>query len=72
MSILVEDEQKTVQEGLNVLTKHLPPSKVARLLSIWRVGDGDYAKERRKLFVGKSVGDLFRAASSIEKRGRKR
>jgi hypothetical protein len=38
MSIVVENEQETVQQGLAVLNKNLPPSKVAQLLSIWRVG----------------------------------
>jgi hypothetical protein len=72
MSIVVENEQETVQEGLEVLTKNLPPSKVARLLSIWRVGRGDYTAERRKLIAGKTVGELFTEARALEKHGRKR
>lgn len=72
MSIVVENEQKTVQQGLAVLNKNLPPSKVARLLSIWRVGGGDYTAERRKLFAGESVSSLFTKARALEKRGRKR
>ena len=54
MSIVVETEQEAVQEGLDVLTKNLPPSKVARLLSIWRIGRGDYTADRRKLFVART------------------
>jgi hypothetical protein len=72
MSIVVETEQETVQEGLDVLTKNLPPSKVARLLSIWRVGRGDYTTERRKLFAGETVESLFAKARALEKRSRKR
>jgi hypothetical protein len=72
MSIIVETEQETVQEGLDVLTKNLPPSKVARLLSIWRVGHGDYTAARRKLFVGETVESLFAKARTHEKRNRKR
>jgi hypothetical protein len=72
MSIVVENEQETVQEGLDVLTKNLPPSKVARLLSIWRVGHGDYTSERRKLFAGETVASLFLKARVQEKRRRKR
>ncbi len=71
MSIVVENEQETVQEGLDVLTKNLPPSKVARLLSIWRIGHGDYTSERRKLFAGETVEGLFAKARSNEKRHRK-
>jgi hypothetical protein len=71
MSIVVETEQETVQEGLDVLTKNLPPSKVARLLSIWRVGHGDYVVDRRKMFAGETVKSLFAKARGNEKRGRK-
>jgi len=72
MSIVVETEQETVQAGLDVLTKNLPPSKVARLLSIWRAGRGDYTADRRKLFAGETVESLFTAARAHEKRSRKR
>ncbi len=71
MSIVVETEQETVQEGLDVLTKNLPPSKVARLLSIWRIGRGDYTADRRKLFTDETVKSLFAKARTHEKRSRK-
>jgi hypothetical protein len=72
MNIVVETEQETVREGLDVLTKNLPPSKVARLLSIWRVGRGDYTTDRRKLFAGETVTSLFAGAVPHEKHNRKR
>ena len=72
MSIVVENDQETVQAALDVLTKNLPPSKVARLLSIWGVGRGDYTAERRKLFAGETVDSLFAKARALEKRRRKR
>ena len=71
MSITVETEQETVQEGLEVLTKNLSPSKVARLLSIWRAGYGDYTGERRNLFSGETVKSLFVKARTHEKHRRK-
>ena len=71
MKIILQNEQETVQAGLDVLTKHLPPSKVARLLSIWRVGHGDYTSERRELFTGETVSSLFAKARTHEKRHRK-
>ena len=61
-----------MQEVLNVLAKNLPPSKIARLLSIWRVGRGDYTADRRKLFAGETVASLFVKARVHEKRSRKR
>lgn len=72
MSIVVEKEQEIEREGLDVLMKHLPPSKVARLISLWRIGSGDYTAERRKLFPGETVESLFTKAKAHEKRGRKR
>ena len=72
MSIVVDNDQETVQAGLDALMKNLPPSKVARLLSIWRIGRGDYTADRRKLFAGETVASLFAKARNLEKRGRKR
>jgi hypothetical protein len=72
VNIVVETEQEIVQEVLNVLAKNLPPSKIARLLSIWRVGRGDYTADRRKLFAGETVASLFVKARVHEKRSRKR
>jgi hypothetical protein len=72
MSIVVESEQEIAREGLDVLMKHLPPSKVAKLISLWRIGSGDYVSERRQLFSGETVESLFAKAKKIEKRGRKR
>jgi len=71
MSIVVENEQVIAQEGLDVLIKNLPPSKVARLISLWRIGSGDYTAERRKFFAGETVDSLFAKARTLEKRGRK-
>jgi hypothetical protein len=50
----------------------LPPSIVARLLFIWRIGRGDYIADRRKLFAGETVESLFAMARTYEKRSRKR
>jgi hypothetical protein len=67
MSIKTLNEQETLEEGLDVLMKNLPPSKVARLLSLWQAGNGDYTKERQKLFAAKSVEDLYQESVSLEK-----
>lgn len=72
MSIVVENEQEIAREGLDVLMKHLPPSKVARLISLWRIGRGDYVSERGKLFANETVDSLFAKAKTLEKRARKR
>jgi len=72
MSIVVESEQETVQEAMDILLKRMPPSKVARLLSAWQVGSGNYTIARRKLFAQESVENLFEKARALEKRKRKR
>lgn len=59
MSIQVESEQATMAEATAILLEHLPPSKVARLLSAWRVGAGDYVTGRDKLFAGETVDSLW-------------
>ena len=71
MSIIVENDQETIQEGIDALTKNLPPSKVARLLSLWRIGGGDYTADRRELFADETVKSLFSKARASEKRSRK-
>ena len=72
MSIVVESEQEIVREAVSILLERMPPSKVARLLSAWQVGSGDYTVARRKLFAGETVDSLFAKARALEKRKRKR
>ncbi len=67
MSIATIDDQATMQEATELLFKHLPPSKVARLMMLWRVGSGDYTEERRRLFKGETVDSLFAQAKTLEK-----
>ena len=44
--------------------ERLPASKVARLLSSWQIGQGDYVKLRGELFAGETVDSLYQAAST--------
>lgn len=62
MSMTVENEFAMIAEAIEVLMERLPPSKVARLLSAWQFGQGDYLKLREGLFAGESVETLARAA----------
>jgi hypothetical protein len=72
MSIVVESEQETVQEAASILLERMPASKVARLLSAWQIGRGNYVEQRRKLFKNETVDSLFAKARIMEKRDRKR
>jgi hypothetical protein len=64
MNIEVENEQATIEEATAILLEKMPPSKVARLLSAWRVGHGDYVQSRDNLFVRESVDSLYEKAKA--------
>lgn len=66
MSAVIETEQELTGEALRILQKNLPPHKVARLLSIWQVGQGDYTQERQALFAGETVDSLFEQATTYQ------
>jgi hypothetical protein len=68
MSTTIETDHELKEEALAVLNAHLPPHKVARLLSIWQFGKGDYVLERDALFAGETVNSLFEEASKLGKR----
>jgi hypothetical protein len=52
MNVRVQNESATAAEAVEVLMERLPASKVARLLSSWQIGRGDYLKLRDELFAG--------------------
>ena len=58
MSAIVPNESATTAEAVEVLMERLPPSKIARLLSSWQIGQGDYLKLRDELFAGETVESL--------------
>ncbi len=62
MSAIIETEQELKDEAFAVLSQHLSPHKVARLLSIWQIGLGDYVKDRDALFTNATVDSLFQQA----------
>lgn len=66
MSAVIETEQELTAEALRILQQNLPPHKVARLLSIWQVGQGDYTQERQALFAGETVDSLFEQATTYQ------
>ena len=64
MSVTVPNESATAAEAIEVLLERLPASKVARVLSSWQIGQGDYLKLREELFAGETVESLYQAAST--------
>ena len=59
MSILVQNESANTAEAVEVLMERMPASKVARLLSSWQIGQGDYLKVRDELFTNETVDSLL-------------
>lgn len=62
MNATIETEQELKDEAFAVLSQHLSPHKVARLLSIWQIGQGDYVKDRDAQFSNETVESLFQQA----------
>ena len=60
----VQSESAATAEAVEILRERLPGSKVARLLSSWQVGHGDYLKLRDELFAGETVESLYQTASA--------
>jgi N-dimethylarginine dimethylaminohydrolase len=68
MSVTVQNESATTAEAVEVLMERLPASKVARLLSAWQIGQGDYLKLRDELFAGDTVEGLYQKAKSASRK----
>lgn len=64
MSAAIETDKELTEEAFDILRRHLPPHKVARLLALWRVGSGDYVREREALLSGTTVDSLYEEAAS--------
>jgi len=64
MSLTVQNESATAAEAIEILMERLPASKVARLLSSWQIGQGDYLKLRDELFAKETVESLCQAVGS--------
>ena len=64
MSVRVPNESATAAEAIEVLMERLPASKLARVLSSWQIGQGDYLKLREELFAAETVESLYQAAKT--------
>lgn len=57
-TVLHLPEEEIRKEGWEVLVKRLGASGATRFLLEYQAGKGNYVKERRKLFLGKTVKEL--------------
>lgn len=58
MNVQLPRQQDVVGEAMQVLWQHMPPSKVALVISMWFSDGGDYLKTRNDLFEGETVESL--------------
>lgn len=63
MSTTIESDQEITEEAFEILAQHLPPHKLARLLSIWQIGKGDYVQDRELIFAGQTVDSIYEAVA---------
>ncbi|MEB3148191.1 MAG: hypothetical protein VKL60_04120 [Sphaerospermopsis sp.] len=59
MKIKVINEQKNMQEVIQVLLTHLEPSKVLKFWAACNLGEGDYLQTKEKLFAEETVASLY-------------
>jgi len=67
MAIKVPKEAEVLHEATEVLLRHMSPSRVARVLTAWQVGSGDYRVIRTRLFEGETVESLAEKIQAFER-----
>lgn len=67
MAVKVLKEQEVIQEAVAVLLASMSPAKVARCLSAWQVGTGNYLTIKEQLFAGETVASLFEKIQATQK-----
>ncbi len=58
MNVKMLKEQDVIREALEILERHMEPAKVALLISMLPVGEGNYLAIREKLFANETVATL--------------
>ncbi|MCA1993651.1 MAG: hypothetical protein LDL41_16650 [Coleofasciculus sp. S288] len=67
MTVKILREQEVIQEAVTILLANMQPSKVARCLSAWQVGTGNYLAIKEQLFAGETVATLFEKIQIAQK-----
>jgi hypothetical protein len=58
MEAKLPNKQEVIREALAILEKHMEPSKIALLVSMLPIGEGNYLAIREQLFAGETVETL--------------
>jgi hypothetical protein len=67
MKVKMPNEQEVFFEAMEILLKHLTPSKIARLLATWQKDNSDYLNIRDQLFEGDTVETLYAQIEKFER-----
>ena len=67
MNMKMPSQQEVIKEALDILDKHMEPSKIALLVSLLPVGEDNYLAIREKLFAGETVATLLEKIQAYEK-----
>ena len=59
MNIKVVSDSEVLEEGLEILMKHLELHKVLRFWAACQLGKGDYLKLKEQLFSQETVASLY-------------
>jgi hypothetical protein len=66
MEAKLPNKQEVIREALEILEKHMEPSKIALLLSMLPIGEGNYLAIREHLFAGETVKTLVEKVRAYE------
>lgn len=61
-------QQSLLTSAFEILLSNLGPQKTSQLWQILTPVGGDYLRERQKIFKGKTITSLFKAAKKFNKR----
>ena len=72
MSTRVVSDQELWQEAVEVIRKNMSPAKAARVISGLRIGSGNYADLKERLFGGETVDSLSAAIMRFQEGSKKK
>ncbi|MCP4700434.1 MAG: hypothetical protein GY862_26820 [Gammaproteobacteria bacterium] len=68
METTVVSEQKVFAEAMDILFRQLAPEKMARFITIWQKGGGDYLNIKEQLFKHETVDTLYDKVIEFQKK----
>jgi hypothetical protein len=72
MTIHVASERQVMQEAVQVLMRHMSPSKATRFWASWQVGEGDYLVIREQVFGKETVKSLYKQIEESQRKKSKK